>query len=1285
MSTLLHRSEKRPHRKYQILLAAICSLGFFHACALAALPAPTVTYSTVAANGYNGTNSINSVAISRNNLVTIGDYQYIAYYDSNSVRLGRRSLASNTWSVFDTGYTPYAITDDHDNIAIAIDGNGYMHMSWGMHNNSMNYVVSNNPVTSVTNWNGANVPFTRPTFWNQTAGNTHSSVTYPEFYRIPGSNDLLFLYRQGGSGNGNQYLVRYNAASKTWSKNLIIQGTSDSINAYLNNLVYDSTGKLLMTWTFRDTPAFQSNENIMYAESLDNGQTWRSQTATPYSLPITRSQAQVVSVIPENSTLINQTTMTVDKFDRPLVATWYAPAAAQGNNTRQYMLEWFDGVAWQSSQVTNRPTESLQTDSTVRELARPIVLVDDDNRVLMVLRYKEIGNSVVVAVSDDRVNWETLTLSTENMGVWEPTYDSELWKRENKLHLFYQRLGTSGSNTVSVLQWDAKAYFAALPHVNYWASTTGGLWTDSTWSSGVPNGAGVSAGLGGGATALAAPATVTLTSPQTVGSLIFKNATYGFTVNATGTGTLLLDNSGSPATISAALGSHAISAPVTVPSVGATLNVSRDQDTLLLSGTISGGPLTKTGPGTLTLAGTTNVTTITVASGVLRVGDGATSGSTGSTPITLSGGTLAFARSDHLLVSANISGEGMVRQDGPGTLSFSGTQNFSALGVNAGRLLYTPSIPAGVGLTVHGGLLDLNGRSPTISSLSGSGGLLSDSSPTPGVSTLTISAGSGVSTLFAGAVQGTSTRLISLVKTGTGSLTLAGSAANANFTVQQGDLGYAATGAFGNGTVTVTPLSASSSADARARLLLSNGVTLANPVVVNGVNTNFSGSILVPGANDSATITGTITVNDGFVGSGNTLFGPTGAGLLTVAGPINNNSSMVVGMRNGNVRFAYPGGTTTGVSAFRINQGSASLGANNGLPPMATLDIAPSGTASLDLRGYDQTLVSVTRSAGGASATITNSDAAVRSRLTTTSGSDFTLPAALTGNLSYHHTGAGTVTLTVSPNNTGEVAADGPGRLIVNPILRSGAVGASNGGTLLLNLPGSPSTFVQVANVGAVVIGTTGTVTLPAVNRATTRQKVLVAGTVDIAGRLDLTNNDMIVRSSTEEAVRAAVATWWNHGQRDGTGIGSSLANPSTLTTLGVIPNTNGLGGVWTSAFDDVPVTHTDVLLKYTYIGDTDFSGLVDSNDLANLIAGLRSNLTGWRNGDLNYDGVIDANDMASLLWVMRLQGTTLASGGDAGEHLAPTGGAIPEPSPSAAALLLALTTLTRRAKRHAP
>jgi hypothetical protein len=336
-----------------------------------------------------------------------------------------------------------------------------------MHNHPLVYRKSTGPVMNADPIAFGDV---RPMIEIGGAASNENSVTYPQFYNLPGGmrgGDLLFFYRNGGSGDGNAFLNRYDATTGTWTPlaHPLVDGLTSSVNAYPNTLAFDSTGRLHMTWTDRSTPAFQTNHNIYYACSPDEGRTWTKMDGTPYALPITEATAEVAVAIPEQSTLINQASMTVDKAGRPVVATWWAPRAAEGDHTRQYMLAWYDGTAWKSSPITRRPHEPKQTDATVRELARPIVLVDGANRTLVVLRYKERGNVVTIAHSENRTEWQFVDLTAEPLGTWEPTHDAELWQRESKLHLLHQPVGLGQlSSTTSVLEWDARAFFDLREH-----------------------------------------------------------------------------------------------------------------------------------------------------------------------------------------------------------------------------------------------------------------------------------------------------------------------------------------------------------------------------------------------------------------------------------------------------------------------------------------------------------------------------------------------------------------------------------------------------------------------------------------------------------------------------------------------------------------------------------------------------------------------------------------------------------------------------------------------------
>ena len=217
----------------------------------AQLPDPSafVQNTLVSASDGYARNDINSVSFSRSNIISRDGFQYLAYYDGgfrNTIHVARRAHGTGNWTVLDTGLEAVNVTDSHDNVNLAIDGHGYMHIAWGVHNNPIRYGISAMPVNDQPFTNDT-LSFSQPAYWAGTAATNDNAVTYPEFYNIPNSDDLLFTYRQGSSGNGDQWFARYNAAAGTFEKNLVVAGSQTSVNAYFNRFNYDSKGVLRAT------------------------------------------------------------------------------------------------------------------------------------------------------------------------------------------------------------------------------------------------------------------------------------------------------------------------------------------------------------------------------------------------------------------------------------------------------------------------------------------------------------------------------------------------------------------------------------------------------------------------------------------------------------------------------------------------------------------------------------------------------------------------------------------------------------------------------------------------------------------------------------------------------------------------------------------------------------------------------------------------------------------------------------------------------------------------------
>jgi hypothetical protein len=398
-------------------------------------------------------NSVNAVIFRHNSIVTYHDVQYVAFYDPQKiVVLAKRKLGATTWTVQKTRYKGNA-EDAHNAISIMTDGDGYLHMAWNHHGSPLNYCRSVHPGSLELT---VRLPMT---------GLKEQTVTYPEFYRLP-DGDLLFLYRDGISGKGDLVVNHYDAVGKKWTQrqNGLISG-EDQRNAYWQAAV-DAQGTIHLSWVWRESWDVSTNHDLGYAESTDEGITWSKSTGEKYRLPITAGNAEYACRIPQQSELINQTSMTTDSKGNPYIATYWRPA---GTAVPQFHLVYHDGGRWRSVQVSRRTTPfSLSGGGTKRiPVSRPqLVVFSDDGmqKACMLFRDIERGSMVSAAICDDleeNNTWRFLDLTDFNVGMWEPSIDTELWVRSGMLHVFVQNVGQGDAEglqdlqpqPVSILEW----------------------------------------------------------------------------------------------------------------------------------------------------------------------------------------------------------------------------------------------------------------------------------------------------------------------------------------------------------------------------------------------------------------------------------------------------------------------------------------------------------------------------------------------------------------------------------------------------------------------------------------------------------------------------------------------------------------------------------------------------------------------------------------------------------------------------------------------------------------
>ena len=287
----------------------------------------------------------NTASFDQEKILSVGRFQYTLYWDADkTLILVRRNLNGSSFQAL--RFPAHALTinprDGHRNTVVgASRQDGRLHLSWDHHCNPLRYTRSKtgfltHPPETLS---AADFEPAQPLIPDD---RLESTVTYPRFVHDH-DGGLSFVYRQGSSGRGDTYTHRYDASTGTWTRTgttglFSRRGTyppwnnSPSRNAYTNDILYDSRGRLHVSWTFREAGrTWASNHDLHYAYSDDGGITWRNNAGDqvadlPAGDPIELADpGLVVWGIPVYSWLMNQTTMVVDSHNRPHVITYKLP------------------------------------------------------------------------------------------------------------------------------------------------------------------------------------------------------------------------------------------------------------------------------------------------------------------------------------------------------------------------------------------------------------------------------------------------------------------------------------------------------------------------------------------------------------------------------------------------------------------------------------------------------------------------------------------------------------------------------------------------------------------------------------------------------------------------------------------------------------------------------------------------------------------------------------------------------------------------------------------------
>jgi hypothetical protein len=245
-------------------------------------------------------------------IMSFKNYLYVSYYEVNgSLVVARKKITpeSNWEKSVIQGYQIKS-HDRHNKIAMEIsEGDGVIHLSFDHHNTpQLNYALSKIGVAT----NPDSVMWDDTVFSllpNLGLENDIGLVTYPSFYNILSTGDMIIYWRTGGAIGGEMNLANYSSKDHQWrfiGKISSREGTyldkKGTRGPYHAGFESDKKGVLHVAWLWREDIKLRSgiegigNHGIYYAQSPDGGFTWKNSKGTEVANINTNQQISIENI-----------------------------------------------------------------------------------------------------------------------------------------------------------------------------------------------------------------------------------------------------------------------------------------------------------------------------------------------------------------------------------------------------------------------------------------------------------------------------------------------------------------------------------------------------------------------------------------------------------------------------------------------------------------------------------------------------------------------------------------------------------------------------------------------------------------------------------------------------------------------------------------------------------------------------------------------------------------------------------------------------------------------------
>lgn len=348
-----------------------------------------------------------------------GVYQYMIYWDNEQyLQTCQRTIATQKYFTCyqQTGIQQITDLDSHRQPSLGVDPNGYIHINYHNWADALNYRVSTNP-NDISTF-GSEITM---------GGTAETQVTYLIFFNDHTNGGKLYAtYRDGTSGNGDQYVKVYDHTTTTWStlpgtsSGKLTNGKATLDSAYIYGPPkFDDNGDahFAFTWWDSNISAVDAHD-VFYVKWDHASQTFKKSTGAAQTVPITQANWDRAAVVAKSTGVAtNGCGLDIDSNGHPYIAFTKNDA----NGFRQVYIAYSNGSAWTVKQLTYSDKKTIGFITQIfadRDAGKFYIVETDEN---------EASQDMVIETEDNFATWDSYKISNRP-GPRYPQYDYNRWQ-----------------------------------------------------------------------------------------------------------------------------------------------------------------------------------------------------------------------------------------------------------------------------------------------------------------------------------------------------------------------------------------------------------------------------------------------------------------------------------------------------------------------------------------------------------------------------------------------------------------------------------------------------------------------------------------------------------------------------------------------------------------------------------------------------------------------------------------------------------------------------------------